>query len=336
MSNKTEILKILRENKGSYVSGQKLCDMLKVSRTAVWKYMSQLKEEGYMISSVSHKGYTLEEEPKEDILSQWEITSHLKTKCFGQRTEYYPETDSTNLRIKQLGEEGALEGTLAVADCQTAGRGRRGRSWASEPGSGIWMTLLLRPECAPAQVSSITLVAAIAVAKGLQAQTGLEVQIKWPNDIVCGGKKLCGILTEMSTEVDYINYVAVGIGINVHMKQFPKELEKTATSLYLETGKTFSRSLIIADIMAYMEKYYERFLQDGDFSGLMEEYDALLVNRDRQVSVLTGDIHHQRVLFQGKALGVNEKGALLVEDEQKEIHEVVAGEVSVRGVYGYV
>lgn len=332
--NKKEILRILREQDGGYISGQKLCEKLSVSRTAVWKYISQLKEEGYIITSTSNKGYALIDAP--DVLSEWEITSRMQTKCFGRTVVYYEQTDSTNIRIKQLAEEGAKEGLLAVADCQNAGRGRRGRSWNSKPGSGIWMTLLLRPACEPAYASSLTLVAALAVTAALRETTNLDIKIKWPNDIVLNGKKICGILTEMSSEVDYINYVAVGMGINVNTDAFPDGVKEVATSLFLETKKTYIRSRIIAAVMHHMEKYYEKFLETKDMSGMQEEYNSHLINQNRSVTVLAGDIDNQRVLYKGTAMGISKSGALFVQDEDGVMHEVVAGEVSVRGVYGYV
>lgn len=332
--NKKEVLRILRGQEGGYVSGQRLCEQLHVSRTAVWKYISQLKEEGYSIDSVPNKGYALVNAP--DVLSEWEITSRMQTKSFGRRVVCYEETDSTNLRIKQMAEEGAEEGLLAVAECQSAGRGRRGRSWCSEPGSGIWMTLLLRPKCEPVCAAPLTLVAALAAVSALKETTGLDVKIKWPNDIVLNGKKICGILTEMSSEVDYINYVAVGIGINVNTRSFPEEVKEVATSLFMESGRSCARSVIIAAIMRYMEEYYEQFLMTKDFSKMQEAYNRQLVNKDRQVTVLAGEAGRQHVLYRGTAEGINKNGALLVRTDDGAVQEVVAGEVSVRGVYGYV
>lgn len=332
--NKKEILRILRGQKGDYVSGQRLCEQLHVSRTAVWKYIRQLKEEGYDIDSASNKGYALVDTP--DVLSEWEITSRMQTRSFGRTVAYYEETDSTNLRIKQMAEEGAEEGMLAVAECQSAGRGRRGRGWSSEPGSGIWMTLLLRPDCEPVYAAPLTLVTALAVSAALKETTGLDVKIKWPNDIVLNGKKICGILTEMSSEVDYINYVAVGMGINVNTQSFPEEVKEVATSLFMESGRSYTRSVIIAAIMRYMEEYYGQFLKTKDVSEMQEEYNRHLVNRNQQVTVLVGEVGRQRVLYRGIAEGINKTGALLVRTEDGTVQEVVAGEVSVRGVYGYV
>ena len=331
---KKEVLRLLRLQEGDYLSGQKLCDSLQVSRTAIWKYINQLKEEGYVITSVPNKGYALIETP--DVLSEWEIMSRMQTRRLGKRVLYYAETDSTNLRIKQVAEEGAEEGTLAVAECQTMGRGRRGRSWSSNPGSGIWMSLLLRPECEALYASSLTLVAGLAVTAAIRQVIDTEAKIKWPNDIVLNGKKICGILTEMTSEVDYINYVVVGIGINVNISSFPEEIKDVATSLFLETGTVYSRSELVAAIMKQMEGYYERFQKTKNLQDMIEEYDSFLVNKEQQVAVMAGDIQNQHVLYQGIAKGITKEGALIVQLEDGTLKEVVAGEVSVRGVYGYV
>ena len=201
---KAKILRLLRERDG-YISGQEICEKLAVSRTAVWKAVGQLKEEGYVIEAVQNKGYRLSEVP--DLVTREEIVSRLETEWAGHPTVFLEKTDSTNNEAKRLAEAGASHGTLVVAEFQEAGKGRRGRSWASQRGTGIWMTILLKPEFPPAQAAMLTLVAAMAVADGIQEVTGLHAGIKWPNDIVLSGKKVCGILTEMSAEPDYINHV---------------------------------------------------------------------------------------------------------------------------------
>ena len=206
---KAEILKILKKEK-DYVSGQELCESLGVSRTAVWKAIRQLEEQGYVIEAVRNKGYRLVEEA--DVLTVAELHSVLDTKWLGKELEYYYETDSTNNRARDAAEKGASHGFLAVADCQTAGKGRRGRVWNSPHGTDIYMSFVLRPTFTPSQASMLTLVAGMAVVKGVQKATGLSAMIKWPNDAVVNGKKICGILTEMSTEEDAIRYVVPGIG----------------------------------------------------------------------------------------------------------------------------
>lgn len=325
---KTEILKLLRETDG-YVSGQQISDRFGVSRTAVWKVIRQLQDEGYQVEAVRNKGYHIVDSP--DVMTKEELDSLMDTRWAGKNIVYYDATDSTNIRIKQLGDEGAPHGTLAVADRQTAGRGRRGRAWESPAGGSIYMSLLLRPKFRPDKASMLTLVAACSVAEGIKDCEDVNVQIKWPNDIIIEGRKLVGILTELSTQIDYINHVTVGIGINVNIQEFPDEIRNTATSLRIECGHTVRRAPIIAAVMKHMEKNYETFLQTEDLTGLMEKYSALLVNKDKDVRIIGA-----KEQYQAHALGITPTGELIVRREDGTEETVYAGEVSVRGVYGYV
>lgn len=325
---KSEILKMLRES-GAYVSGQELCETFGVSRTAIWKVINQLKDEGYQIEAVRNKGYHLCGGP--DVLSGDEIASYLRTDWAGQNLVYYDETDSTNTQAKTLAEYGGAHGTLVVADKQCAGKGRRGRSWSSPSGSSIYMSLLLKPDMNPNKASMLTLVMAQSVAEAIREQEGLDAKIKWPNDIVIGGRKVCGILTEMSAEVDYIHYVVIGVGINVNMEEFPEEIRATATSLRIEQGHEVKRAELIACVMRRFEEHYQLFIKTGDLSGMRDVYNALLVNRDREVCVLEPQNE-----YRAHAIGINENGELLVRREDGEVTAIYAGEVSVRGIYGYV
>ncbi len=223
---KAEILRLLKECDG-YLSGQQICDYLHVSRTAVWKIIDQLKKEGYHIEAVRNKGYHLVESP--DVISQAEIESLTKGRWAGGHVICFEETDSTNNRAKNGGEMGEEHGTLYVADRQTAGKGRRGRVWESPAGTSIYMTILLRPGLRPEKAPQMTLLMGIAVAEGIREVTGAKCKIKWPNDIVLNGKKICGILTEMSAEFTYINYVVIGAGINVNQEEFSDEIRDSAT-----------------------------------------------------------------------------------------------------------
>ena len=324
---KAEILTILKDTDG-YVSGQELCERFGVSRTAVWKAMNQLKKEGYEIESVQNKGYHLVKTP--DILSKNELVSIRKTKWVGTEICYFDVTDSTNTQAKSLGEGDAPNGTLVVAGKQESGRGRRGRSFESPAGTGIFMTLLLRPEIEPQNASMLTLVSALAVAKGIEHMVDLPVQIKWPNDIVINGKKVCGILTEMSAQMDYVNYIVIGIGINVGNEEFPEEIKDVATSIYLESGKHINRAMLIEKIWEEFEDYYELYEKTQDLSSLVKEYDSYLVNRGQKVRVLDS-----KEPYEGKAMGITDRGELIV-DTWEARRLVAAGEVSVRGVYGYV
>lgn len=324
---KAAILKILRET-GDYVSGQEICEKLGVSRTAVWKVIRQLQEEGYQVDAARSRGYRIIDGP--DVMTAEEVESLLDTEWAGKPVVYYPETDSTNIRIRHLGDEGAPHGTLAVADRQTAGRGRRGRTWESPGGSCIYMSILLRPDLAPEKAPMLTLVMACGVAEGIMDCADVKVQIKWPNDIIVRGKKLAGILTEMSTQVDYINHVTVGVGINVNVQNFPEEIQ-TATSLLSETGTQTKRAPVIAAVMKHFEENYKIFMQTEDMSGLMEKYSSLLVNQGREVLILEKDAE-----YKAYAEGINQKGELVVRREDGTVENICAGEVSVRGVYGYV
>ena len=326
---KSQILKILR-NADGYISGQAICQTLGVSRTAVWKYINQLKEEGYEFDAVSNKGYRIVKYP--DIITAAEISSQLGQNDIIQKVIYFDETDSTNNQAKQYAEKGEASGTLFVAETQTGGRGRRGRNWISQPESGIWMTLLLRPQIRPADASMLTLVSAMAVARAVTESCGDVVcRIKWPNDIVLNKKKVCGILTEMSAETDWVNFVVIGIGINVNIENFADEIKDIATSLYMEAGRRIKRSTIVAQFSKYFTAYYNQFLKTCDLSSLVSEYNKMLINAGQQVQ-----ISDRTNTFSGKALGVDETGALKVLKEDGSVAAIVAGEVSVRGLYGYV
>lgn len=276
---------------------------------------------------------------------------NLNTKVMGHPCICFEETDSTNIRAMELAKEGAVHGTLVCAEQQTGGKGRRGRSWSSPPGTSVYMSLLLRPQIQPQNASMLTLVMGLAAAKAcnelLEKKLGEnvpKVQLKWPNDLVLNGKKIAGILTEMNADMDGIRCVVIGIGINVNTREFPEELA-AASSLAREAfcGKSaqntvssekenvFDREFLIGLCMSAFEDCYETFLRTEDLRELRKEYEALLVNIGRTVCVLEPGNE-----YQGKALGINERGELLVEKENGQAEAVYAGEVSVRGVYGYV
>lgn len=318
---------MLRDTDG-YVSGQELCNKFGVSRTAIWKVINQLKEADYEIEAAQNKGYHLIAAP--DVMTEAELESLKNTQWAGCEIYCFDSIDSTNTKAKELAEAGHSSGTLVVADQQTLGRGRRGRSWESPAGTGIFMTLMLKPDINPNNASMLTLVAAMATARAITEVTGEAAQIKWPNDIVMNGKKVVGILTEMSAQFDYINHIVVGIGINVHNEEFPEEIAKTASSLLLECGHRIHRASLIEAFLEEFERLYAVYLETEDMSGLQKEYDSLLVNRGRQVRVLD-----PKEPFEGKAMGITKKGELIVDTwESRKL--VSSGEVSVRGIYGYV
>ena len=325
---KAEILSLLRE-RGSYVSGQELCEHFNVSRTAVWKAVNQLKKEGYCIQAVQNRGYLLVSE--DEVFGQNELESRMYTEWAGHPVSFYETINSTNLRAKLDADNGAPEGALVVADMQTAGRGRRGRTWSSPAGLNVYFTLILKPRYVPDKASMVTLVMALAVAEGIRETCGVEAGIKWPNDIVVNGKKVCGILTEMSVEKDFIHHVVIGVGINVGLQEFAPELADTATSLQAECGRKVPKAALVANIMKAFEKYYESFREKTDLSDLVDSYNKMLVNRGKTVRVLD-----PKGEYSGVAEGINELGELLVELPDGHVENVYAGEVSVRGVYGYI
>ncbi len=244
---------------------------------------------------------------------------------------FYEETGSTNEDIKLLAKEGAVNGTLVVADMQTAGRGRRGRDWFSPKGESIYMSLLLRPKCMPNQASALTLVMALAVLEAIEEIAPGMGGIKWPNDIVINGKKVCGILTEMGLKHNEIDYVVIGVGINVNQSSFAGEIAATATSIALECGTNMERAELIGRVLHYFEQEYAHFEKTYDLTGLVDRYNQYLLNKERQVRVLD-----PKGEYEGMALGINSQGELLVKCQSGEMIEVYAGEVSVRGIYGYV
>ena len=263
------------------------------------------------------------------IYNETTIADQIHTKWAGKTVHLARETDSTNLWIKRLAKEGAPEGTLALAEFQSAGRGRLGRSWEVPEGTSVMMSILLRPKFEPQYAPTLTLVMGMAVAKAVK-NLGFDVSIKWPNDVVVSHKKICGILTEMGVRDGKIDYAVIGVGINVNIKEFPEEMADKATSLYLESGKEFDRSQIPGLVMEAFEKYYEKFAATCDLSGLKEEYESILANYNQPVRVLAKEP------YEGVARGITDGGELLVEKTDGTIVAVSAGEVSVRGLYSYV
>ena len=324
---KADILKNLKETDG-FVSGQELCERFSVSRTAVWKVIDALKKEGYEIEAVTRRGYRLVRCP--DVLTEEALCAENRSKQMMTKVVCFPETDSTNEQLKKLAAAGAPHGTLVVADRQTAGKGRRGRTFLSPSGVSIYMSILLRPKIRVQDASMLTLVSALSVQEGILEAAGLPCEIKWPNDVIHQGKKLVGILTEMSLEEERIDYVIVGIGINVNNTAFSPEIADIAGSIYLETGKTTNRAVLIARIMECFERNYELFLKTSDLSGMRARYEALLVNKGKPVRVLD-----EMQPYDGISEGINDRGELLVRVGE-ELRHVAYGEVSVRGIYGYV
>lgn len=318
------ILELLRRQEG-FLSGEDIGRELSITRAAVWKGIKKLREEGYEIEAVTNRGYRLTN--PETMYNKRELEQGLKTKTMGQSIYFYEETDTTNNRARELALEGAPEGTLVVAEKQTAGRGRRGKVWESPLGTGIWMSLVLRPQIMPAGASVLTLLCGLATAEAIEVETGLSAGIKWPNDILINGKKAVGILTEMDCEMSQVHFVIPGIGINVNTASFPPEIVDIATSLYLECGKTVSRRRLVHKVLERLEEHYETFLRTGSFTAMLEDYRKHCITLGKEVHVLG------REPFFAEALDITPEGELLVRRADNGKEEVVfSGEVSIRGV----
>lgn len=263
-----EILNLLLKNKENYISGENISESLNVSRTAVWKHIKNLKNKGYIIEGISNKGYKLIKEP--DIITESSLKPYLTSKIIGRKIIHFDEINSTNIKAKQLASEKAENGTIIISETQNGGSGRLGRKWIS-PKGGSWSSIILRPKIPPIEAPKITQIAAAAVYKALE-DLDIKVTIKWPNDIYLNGKKLCGILTEMKGEIDSIDYVIVGTGMNLNIdgSTWDEDVKKIATSLKLEFNKDFNRSEITAGYLNYFEELYMDFLKNLDLSKTIE------------------------------------------------------------------
>jgi BirA family biotin operon repressor/biotin-[acetyl-CoA-carboxylase] ligase len=316
------LLDLLIEEQG-FISGEAIAERLKVSRTAVWKKIKALRDQGFHIESQSNLGYCLVSCP--DKLLPFIIKRELSTDFIGQEIHYYPVTTSTNVLAKEFASRGAAEGTLLIAEEQTQGRGRMGRSWLSPAGKNILMSLILRPHLSPIQVSYITMIASLSVMKAIRALTPLEALIKWPNDIMIRGRKVGGILTEFSAEMDQVIYVVVGIGINVNFDPtiYP-EIADSSTSIYLELGEEFSRPKFLLTLLQTLEKEYKR-LQAGRGSDILTEWRSSLMMLNKEVQIIS-----ELESLDGTAEDVDEHGALILRLASGQKVKVFTGDVSLR------
>lgn len=324
METKEEILRRLREA-GDYVSGETISARLGISRAAVWKGIRALREEGYGIRAVTNRGYRLDSCP--DRYSEAEIGAGLETEVLGRRIFCYDSVDSTNEEAKRHALSGAPNGSVFVAEEQTGGKGRLGRGWASPPGTGLWFSILLRPGLLPPHLPVTTLVAGLAVARAVRNLTGCGACIKWPNDIVIGGKKVCGILTEMAAEIDRVEFVVVGIGVNVNNAAFPEDIREKATSLRLESGGPVRRVKLLREILLQFEALLKR--KAGSDPAFRKEYRALCVSLGRRVGFTENGVPAS-----GTAVDVSPRGELIVLLPDGSRRAVNAGEVVVQGIYG--
>ncbi len=317
MSNKRlEIIKILKGSEGKAVSGEKLGNQLGISRTMVWKYIKSLVKEGYGIESSPKIGYTLTSMP--DLLYPDAIRMGLRSTLIGQKIYHFDELTSTNITAKELAYD-AEDGTIVIAEVQKGGRGRLGREWLSPPG-GIWMSVILKPTISLAHASRLTLVAGIAISKAMR-KLGVDARIKWPNDILVNGKKVCGILTEVNAEMELVDYIVVGIGINanVDMDEFSDDVRNVATTLMSELEEPIDRISFIQDVLFELEQEYIRF-RTQPFSGILDEWISLSDTIGQQVSITT-----PHKILEGKAVGMTDDGALVVESSDGTREDVMAG-----------
>ena len=316
-----DILKFLREKE--YVSGEVLARKLKISRVAVWKQIQKLKDIGYKIISDQNLGYCLVFRP--DLLLPQEIQRGLSTNYIGKEIFYFPELKSTNIIAKEKAlhrAEGIDEGTLIIAERQSAGKGRLGREWFS-PVGGIWLSIILYPQLSPSYISRITLMTAVAVVKAIKICTQIKSQIKWPNDILINEKKVCGILTEMSAELDIINWVVVGIGINanIDIQDFPEDIQANTISLKEVSGKEVLRVKLAQTFLQEFEKYYDK-LKRKEFSSILKEWKLYSHTLGRKIRVDMGE----RIIT-GEAVNINEEGALVLKKEDGERVEIISGTI---------
>jgi BirA family biotin operon repressor/biotin-[acetyl-CoA-carboxylase] ligase len=317
----SNILKFLREKE--YISGEALAQRLGISRVAVWKQIQKLKDMGYEIIADQSLGYCLITRP--DLLIPQEVERRLFTKYTGKEIYYFPELKSTNMMAKEKTlhrAKGISEGTLIIAERQSAGKGRLGREWFS-PAGGIWLSIILYPQLPPSYIPRITLMTAIAVVKAIKICTQIESKIKWPNDILINEKKVCGILTEMSAELDIINWVVVGIGINVNInhREFPEDIQENTISLKEVSGKEVLRVRIVQIFLQEFERYYES-LKRREFSSILKEWKLYSHTLGRKIRVDMGE----RIVT-GEAVNINEEGALILKKEDGELIKIISGTV---------
>jgi BirA family biotin operon repressor/biotin-[acetyl-CoA-carboxylase] ligase len=323
MSTKDQLLLYLKENQGNWVSGELISNNLSVSRSAIWKHIHKLKEEGYTIESAPKRGYFLSK--ASDPITADEIREGLCTKVFGRKNIIcLKETDSTNTRAKELAAQGAPEGTLVIAEKQTKGRGRRGRNWFSPPGGGIYFSLILRPAMPPGETPRITLMTAVVLAETLISLVKLNLRIKWPNDILVNRKKLAGILTEISADMDAVNYIIVGLGLNVNnlFENSPQDIKKKATSILIETGNRVPRIKFIQNYLKLYEQYYDMF-KKNDFEPIMNRWRELadIIGKQIRVDVI-GKTHI------GEVMDVDNDGVLILKDDQGRLQRIFSGDVT--------
>ena len=311
----------LIEAKGSAISGQQLADEFGISRTAVWKHIKELEEQGYEIASVKKKGYSLVSQP--DTLEPAGLQPLLKTRVIGRTMVYQQSCASTQIIAHQLAQEGTPAGTVAITEEQTAGRGRMARVWDSAYGKGVWMSIVLRPDVVPQKAPQFTLVAAVAMVRAIEEVTSVKPEIKWPNDILIKGKKCTGILTELQSDADGIQALIIGIGLNVNqdLSDFSEEVQPIATSLKIESGTQISRQEMVRSILFYLEQYTDLYIEQGFgiLKVLWESYSSTIGSKVRA--------RLPKETLEGIAEGITEDGVLQLRTPDGKLHAIYSADI---------
>lgn len=322
-----KIVNLLLNNDLEFISGEEISKKLGISRTAVWKHINVLKEQGYDIESVNKKGYRLKESP-DDILSKENILHNLNTKFIAKEIIHFDSLDSTNNYAKTIANK-AVNGTVIISEEQLSGRGRLGKQWHSKKHEGIWMSIILKPDILPMDAPFITLIAGASVVQALN-NLGVNSSIKWPNDIILNGKKICGILTELSAEIERVNYIVLGMGINVKTVDFTEDIVNIATSIKKE-GYDISRVDIVRNILSEFEMKYNEYVNYNNKKATLDvcrKYSAII---GKEIYTIKNNIKEKV-----ECIDINESGNLVVKDKNGNEKEVISGEVSIRGEHGYV
>ena len=320
--NKDKIINLLRTTGTGFLSGEQLAKKCGISRTMVWKHIKSLEQDGFNIEAVPSQGYRIMTEP--DILRKGDLLQGLKTRTIGREVHLLPSTDSTNTHAMEIASHGSPEGTVVVAETQTAGKGRLGRTWVS-PRGNLYISVILRPNIPLHKAPIITLMGAVSVAHALRTICNVQAVIKWPNDIIVSGKKISGLLTEMRAEQDRVKYIVLGIGINVNIGRsaLPAEIRVSATTLAEETGQRINRTLLLRQLFMELERWYRIFLSDA--GGILREWEALNMTIGNRVLVQgTGES------FGGEAIGIDNEGRLIIKLDDGCFRPIAAGDVTLQ------
>lgn len=315
------LLTLLAENPTNVISGASIAKEIGVKRQTVWRWIETLRESGVNVKGHPRSGYHIERVP--DVLAPQLLSRHLRGTPFAKRILHFFQTESTNDVAMRLGETNEPHGTVVIAERQTAGRGRAGHSWVSEKSAGIYVTILLRPPISPMQSPALTLVAGLAARDAIAEETGLSPDIRWPNDVMLNGKKVCGILTEMQAELDRIHFAAAGIGINVNQSKMPSELAGIATSLRIETERTHSRLELLLRLLRHLDRYYNQFITEGANPIVRRFCEVSSYGQGKRVRIANGNAS-----FVGVTAGLESSGILRVQREDGRTESIISGTVS--------